>query len=385
MGTLGKIYLGNNIVSTNPSGSIEITENGTVDVENYAEAVVNVSSGGSSAAITNPFNGGEFGSISLVGSMTHQYIVSGGTISRCWLLTNNTPYSSDANFTSSSDLYEDLLTSPYIKALGANWEYKGTPSMLLTINDSGLLTITGNRKQSKVEEYPWELCFVVSVLIELDTGAILYDWFKPYGNYSCFTKGTQITLANGIRKNVEDITYNDYLTVWDFDNGKSAIAKPLWVSRPSIANEYHKITLSDGTVLNLVGTGGKCHRLLCIEDGAFVYAVDMIGKHTIKENGELVEVISAETVNEEVEYYNIITDYHMNLYADDILTSCRYSNLYPIVDMKYVKEEREIIPYEMFDSRVVSRKYYGGLRLGEQTIPIEETAKYIKRLEDLKN
>lgn len=46
MGTLGKIYLGNNIVSTNPSGSIEITENGTVDVENYAEAVVNVSSGG---------------------------------------------------------------------------------------------------------------------------------------------------------------------------------------------------------------------------------------------------------------------------------------------------------------------------------------------------
>lgn len=91
-------------------------------------------------------------------------------------------------------------------------------------------------------------------------------------------------------------------------------------------------------------------------------------------------MVSCERVEEPVEYYNIITDYHMNLYADGILTSCRYSNLYPIVDMKYVKEEREIVPYEMFDSRVVSRKYYDGLRLGEQTIPIEETNKYCDRL-----
>ena len=36
----------------------------------------------------------------------------------------------------------------------------------------------------------------------------------------------------------------------------------------------------------------------------------------------------------EVDYYNVITDYHINLFTDNILTSCRLSNIYDIKDMK---------------------------------------------------
>lgn len=43
-----------------------------------------------------------------------------------------------------------------------------------------------------------------------------------------------------------------------------------------------------------------------------------------------------ERVDEEVEYYNIITEKHMNLFAEGILTSCRYNNIYPFTDtMKF--------------------------------------------------
>jgi len=36
---------------------------------------------------------------------------------------------------------------------------------------------------------------------------------------SCILKGTYILLADGIVKKIEDLTYNDVLKVWDFDEG----------------------------------------------------------------------------------------------------------------------------------------------------------------------
>ena len=65
----------------------------------------------------------------------------------------------------------------------------------------------------------------------------------------------------------------------------------------------------------------------------------MVGKTTYTEAGES-KVLSCELIQEEVEFYNIITDYHINLFANGVLTSCRYNNLYPIQDMKFVKDDR---------------------------------------------
>ena len=87
---------------------------------------------------------------------------------------------------------------------------------------------------------------------------------------------------------------------------------------------------------------------------------------------------SKEIINEEVEFYNIITNRHMNLFANTILTSCRYNNIYPIENMKFVKDARSIVPLESYN---VSETYYNGLRLGEQLIPIENTNKYVANLE----
>ena len=106
-----------------------------------------------------------------------------------------------------------------------------------------------------------------------------------------------------------------------------------------------------------------------------------IGTHTYTYSGNEVELIDKYVVDEEVVYYNINTTYHINLFANGILTSCRYNNIYPIQNMKFIKESRPIIPRSAFEG--IPDKYYEGMRLGEQTISIEDTIKYITIRENL--
>lgn len=182
----------------------------------------------------------------------------------------------------------------------------------------------------------------------------------------CFIEGTPITLANHTYKNVEDITYDDNLLVWDFDKGEFSQAKPLWIMKQKQAIKYNHLVFSDNSELNTV----EQHRIFNIEKGMFTYPMTEdtpIGTHTLNDKGEIVELVSKEVVEKEVNYYNIITNYHINLFAGHILTSCRLSNIYPIKDLKYVKDNREIIPFEKFN---VPKEYYDGLRLGEQPTDI---------------
>lgn len=63
------------------------------------------------------------------------------------------------------------------------------------------------------------------------------------------------------------------------------------------------------------------------------------------------------------------------------LSSCRYNNLYPIEDMKFVKSDRGLVPHNVYSR--VPLKYYNDLRLGEvdtSEFPIEETMAYVDRL-----
>lgn len=193
------------------------------------------------------------------------------------------------------------------------------------------------------------------------TGENVLPWFY------CLVQDTPITLANGLYKPIQDVTYEDDLLVWDFDNGCFASAKPIWIQQERKAVEYNHLVFSDGSVLNTVNQ----HRIFNVEKGMFTYPMTddtPIGTTTFNDKGEYVTLVSKEVIKEEVNYYNIITDYHINLFAGNILTSCRLSNIYPIEDMKYVKDNRDIIDYEEFNN--IPIEYYYGLRLGEQPVDI---------------
>lgn len=159
--------------------------------------------------------------------------------------------------------------------------------------------------------------------------------------FSCLIAGTLITLADGTKKPIEDITYDDELLVWDFFNGCFTSAKPRWIKIKQTAEVYNKLTFDNGTTLGLVGEGGTrgYHRIFNKQACCFTHTgvpETPIGTITFAEDKSEPVLVSQELVNETVDYYNIITDKHFNIFANGILTSCRCSNLYKIENMRYV-------------------------------------------------
>jgi hypothetical protein len=198
----------------------------------------------------------------------------------------------------------------------------------------------------------------------------------------CFVAGTQITLADGSKKSIEDITYADDLLVWDFDAGKQSSAKPLWIKRPQTTPEYNHARFEDGTELKTLQVS-QGHRVFSADTNQFEF-VGLLpaGTNVVKADGTTTQLASIEHVRATglVSYHNIFTDYHMNLYANDVLTSTGFNNLYPINDMKFTKEHREARTYTGIGDHWIS-----GLRLAENTTTdVADMARHLTMLDSLK-
>jgi hypothetical protein len=194
----------------------------------------------------------------------------------------------------------------------------------------------------------------------------------------CLAAGTLVTLGDGTRKRIEDVVYDDSLLVWDFDSGQFAVSRPLWIKRPEVASQYNLLTFSDGSTLRTIVQ----HRIFNKEAGRFTYPMTEdtpIGTTTFNASGAEVTLVSKEIVREEVEYHNIITDQHFNLFADSVLTSCRLNNIYPIEGMMFVKDNRPLRPREDFAG--IPDRLCHGLRLSEQPMALGEIHGYVDNLQ----
>ena len=140
--------------------------------------------------------------------------------------------------------------------------------------------------------------------------------------------------------------------------------KTLWIKKVQTWDEYNYIKFEDGTELKTV----LDHRIFNYDSQKFTYTMNEkdtpIGTRVFKQDGTLTKIIERKVIKEEVNYYNIITDYHMNLFANGLLTSLRLNNLYKIENMKFVKDNRKLTPKGEFEG--IPEKYYYGLRLAEQ-------------------
>ena len=172
-------------------------------------------------------------------------------------------------------------------------------------------------------------------------------------DYTCIIKGTPISLADGSFKLVEDITMEDELLVWNFYTGKFDKAKPIWIQEPRVANYYNLLTFEDGRTLGLVGpkTLGF-HRIYNDTAHQFTHtgcADTPNGIRTFTSTGHKLRLKNQEVKEQQVTYYNIITDTHYNLFANGILTSCRLSNRYEINPYMKYNTENVIMSQEEID------------------------------------
>ena len=243
-------------------------------------------------------------------------------------------------------------------AQSATGDYTELPSSGGTVKcTSGYLYLKGNYGNTGYTDStiaaPTVTGGVTIESIDPDTGGSTGDsWilFKVTGDgtvgsfhITCFIEGTQISLADGTTKAIEDITHDDELLVWNFHEGKFDRAKPTWIKVEEIAPRYDLVKFSNGREFGTVGAGGEkgYHRVFNKEAGAFTHigtSATPIGTTTFADDGTNPTIVSEEIIEKPVKYYNIITDKHFNIFANGILTSCRLSNKYHIEDMKYVGE-----------------------------------------------
>ena len=164
------------------------------------------------------------------------------------------------------------------------------------------------------------------------------------------------------KKKLRDVTLDDLILVWDFDKGEFTYVKASFILKPTIANEHYLLHFSDGSVLDVVGD----HRMFNLDKNMFTHCMSNeetpIGTKTINRDGKIITLLSKETVYSPVDVCRVITEKHFNLYTNGILTSIAVNNMYPIQDMKFVKEDRNEIHRDELN---VDDYVFEALRYGE--------------------
>ena len=230
----------------------------------------------------------------------------------------------------------------YFAYSGGNWVAYGNGDISIVNQTLTSITFCNNAGGAKFGAYDIEYIILESSFVASNSDFDGYEMTYGIARWECFVEGTKITLADGTLKNVEDITSDDKLLVWNFYEGKLDTANICWLMPKKFATQYHKVTLSDGTIMKLVGPGEKCHRLFNVDKQQMLYANECVGYNVYKQDGTIAKVLSCETVDDSVYFYNLTTEKYIDCFAEGVLTGSRLNNMYHISDMKYDSDVRLI-------------------------------------------
>lgn len=266
------------------------------------------------------------------------------------------PQKTSDNYTLFDNLNQAKIYSILLSEWGSGVDYLKYENGSWTTSLADIVSQTSNSVKVIVNGNGVFAEYLYGITLEGDTEATTADFeglsgTTVYARYQCFVEGTNITLADGSIKPVQDIRYGDEVICYDFTNGVQTVSYIDWMIPERIAATYWEITLSDGTVLNLVGP--KAHRLYNITKQRFDYPQDFESSDlTLKEDGTTAHVVSCREIEKTVRFYNIASHEHINVYANGVLTSNRLNNRYKIVDNKFTDEkvmtDKEVSDYRAY-------------------------------------
>lgn len=211
----------------------------------------------------------------------------------------------------------------------------------------------------------------------------------------CFSGETKIQLADGTYKLAKDVEYDDLLLAWNMDEGCYSASYPVWISKVERHEACYTIDFEDGSSLKIIDS----HRAFSADENYFANLYDInksqIGKEFIKvatdSNGnalrnEFVEMYHTKSkvtnitiTEEDVLVVNIVTAYQLNNYAEGVLCSTGFSNMYSCAELgedlkpKYDSEqvhERQtgtntMYTIDEFDNTVITQNIFQGWRIAE--------------------
>ena len=260
-----------------PSGTLEITEEGSYDVSGYASVTVKLAAAPSGFTVTIDDTAGfGYSGADVYQSDTASYNSTKEKIGNC-------PVGESITVT---------VTKPYLFVETAGNSVPDSVSGGISFNSStGIYTVTGDGT--------------------IKTCSM------------CLTGDTLVTMADGSEKRIDEIELGDEVLSYDWNTMKLVPNKVVYTDKDAgkTHTEYDVWTFSDGSFVKTVHR----HRFYNVERKAFVYMDEwQMGEHAVNINGEKVALVSHERVEETVNHYKITGEKGTNYFANGLLTGDRY-------------------------------------------------------------
>ena len=186
----------------------------------------------------------------------------------------------------------------------------------------------------------------------------------PTDYYKCVAEGTLVTLADGTKVAVEELTGEEELLVWDMEKGAYSTSPILFIDHEEAAlNEIIELTFSDGTQVKVIDE----HGFFNVETQKYVYlredAYKYIGQ-TFNKGSENVTLVDVNIYDEYVATYSPVTKNTLCLYVNGMLSmpgaTEGFANIFTVENMKIKAPLKDLdvalyglYTYEEFCSDVV--------------------------------
>ena len=219
---------------------------------------------------------------------------------------------------------------------------------------------------AKIEANRDEYNTVVQYSYTDNAGATFYyyiGYHAPSQSYSngCVTPDTLVTLADGTKKEIQYVNYEDQLLVWDFFKAEyAAVPSAIIFNHGEDDFDIVYLTFEDGTQVKVIAE----HRFLDAATNEFVAidatnCQDYVGHAFYKRDGEnvtTVKLVSAEVKKEHSVAYSLISALHYNFFVEDMFSSPFLSKdvgafeYFDIAkdELKYINVEEDIAQYGVY-------------------------------------